>query len=322
MMARSTPPRIDGSVIVPVLDEAESVPVLISELREVLAQLPGPWEVIFVDDGSTDNTWEVLARFAEQHSAVRAIRLARNHGKSAAYMSGFRAARGKIIVTLDGDLQDDPSEIPRMLETLRAKRADLVVGWKQGRERNEPHKKAPSAVYNAIKSKLFGLNLRDSNSGFRIMQHGVADSIQLYGDQYRFIPELAHLQGFHVTQCRVRHRPRKYGQSKYGPMRFFTGLLDLLTLRFLTLYSRKPLHFFGAVSLVPFTLGVGLEMYVLAQKFLFASQFRTHMAAIVIGVLCIMVAVQLLSIGLIGEMLAAQRQGVAVQERERVGFDR
>lgn len=312
-----------GSVVIPVYNEEESVGVLHAELQRVLPTLSGEWEIVFVDDGSRDGTWKAIEALVTRSPATRAIRLHRNLGKSPAYVAGFQAARGSVIVTMDGDLQDDPRELPRLLRKMEETDADLVVGWKHGRERNEPHKKLPSAIYNAMKRRLFGLSLRDSNSGFRLMRREVAEGLQLYGDRYRFIPELAHLQGSKVIECRVRHRPRKFGTSKFGPTRFVTGALDMISLRFLTLYSRRPLHFFGGISLVPFVLGGGLELYVLAQKFLFESTFRTHMAAIVVGVLFLMVGVQLLSIGLVCEMLTAQRPVTVAQHiRERIGFDK
>ena len=306
------------SLVVPVYNEAESVVRLWEEVKDspVAEEL---LEAIFVDDGSTDGTAAAVKALAEQDSRVRLIRFSRNFGKAAAYGAAFEQARGEVIATLDGDLQDDPRGLERMLERLDAG-ADLVVGWKQNRLENEPEKALPSRVYNGIKQWLFGLRLHDSNCGIRVMRREVASSLLLYGDRHRFIPELAHLRGYRVTEARVRHRPRQFGRSKYSAGRFWTGLLDLLSVRFLTGFGTKPLHFFGTVGLVPLVLGVGLLLYVLAMK-LSGSLFQTHVAAIIVGALLVMVGIQLLATGLVCEMLAHESGRERWQVRERVGFD-
>jgi hypothetical protein len=206
---------------------------------------------------------------------------------------------------VDADLQDDPHEIPKLLGVLEAGN-DLVVGWKMQRFENEPGKTIPSRFFNALLHRTFGLKLRDSNSGFRVMRRSVAKSLDLYGDMYRFIPQLAFVKGFRVAEEGVSHRKRKYGESKYGPKRFWTGLLDLLTVRFLTRFSQKPLHFLGTIGLVPFVVGLLLEIYVLAQK-LMGDLFQSHIAAIVIGVMFMLLGFQCIVSGLLGEMLSAQR---------------
>lgn len=307
------------SIVVPVYNEKESLVEFFEEIAEALDGFAGGWEVIFIDDGSTDGSWAVLLEIARFDSRVRLVRLVRNYGKSAAYMAGFAEAHGELIATLDADLQDDPGQLSRLLRAMEQYGYDLVIGWKHGRDRNEPLKTYPSRLYNRFKGRIFGLTLRDSNSGFRLMRREVAEALDLYGDHYRFIPELAHRRGFRVGETRVKHRPRLHGQSKYGPMRFWTGLLDVASIRFVTLYAPKPLHFFGRVSLIPFGIGVALELYVLVQKFVFASTFQTHLAALIIGVMFIMIGVQLLGTGLVCEMLAAQRHGPGYHIREKVG---
>lgn len=289
------------SVIVPILNEAESLEELHRELVAALSALERPFEIIYVDDGSTDDSAAILERLGGELPHISLVRFVRNFGKSAAYMAGFNFARGEIVLTLDGDLQDDPGQIPLLLGKLN-EGYDLVIGYKQGRHKNELQKTIPSRVYNFIKNKLFDLDLRDSNSGFRVMRREVAKSLYLYGDRYRFIPELAHYRGFRVGEVGVQHRARRHGVSKYGMTRFWTGLLDLLSVRFLVTFSRKPLHFFGTMGLIPLLLGVGLEFYVLAQKLL-GSTFQQHVAAIIIGALLIMVSVQLLATGLVCEMI-------------------
>lgn len=295
------------SVVIPVYNEAGSIRLLYEELKPVMTNLAqnqkADYELIFVDDGSTDSTAAEISTLTAVDNRVRLIQLRHNLGKSAAYSAGFASIQGDFVITLDGDLQDDPKFIPKLLERLE-QGFDLVVGWKQNRLENEPAKTLSSRLFNRLKWLVFGLRLHDSNSGFRVMRRPVARSLQLHGDLYRFIPELAARQGFRVTEVPVIHRRRRFGQSKFGPGRFWTGLLDLLSVRFITGFVHKPLHFFGTIGLFPLAAGLGLELYVLIRKLL-GSRFQTHLAALIIGVLLIMVGVQLVAIGLIGEMVRA-----------------
>ena len=292
------------SVIVPAYNEAESLGELCPELVRVLEGLGEPFEVLVVDDGSFDDTPTRLADLARADARLRVMRFRRNFGKSAAYTTGFENARGETIITMDADLQDDPAELPKLLAKLDDG-FDLVVGWKQGRLENEPSKTVPSRLFNSLVHLFFGLRLHDSNSGFRTMRRTVAAGLELYGDLYRFIPELAYMRGFKVVEVDVAHRRRKYGRSKYGPIRFWTGVLDLLTVRFITGFTQKPLHFFGTAGLFPLLVGIGFEIYVLVRK-LAGDQFREHVAAIIVGVLLVVVGIQLIATGLIGEMITAQ----------------
>ncbi len=296
---------MDYSVVIPAYNEADSVEELYGEVISVLESLQASFEIVFADDGSTDGTGEKLSEIQRRDTRVRVLRFVRNVAKSAAYTAAFRATRGDVVITLDADLQDDPHEIPKLLAAL-ADGNDLVIGWKMQRFENEPGKTIPSRLFNALLHRAFGLQLRDSNSGFRAMRSTVAKSFDLYGDMYRFIPQLAFVKGFRVAEVGVAHRKRKYGESKYGPKRFWTGLLDLLTVRFLTRFSQKPLHFLGTMGLAPFVLGVLLEIYVLVQK-LMGDLFQDHIAAIVIGVMLILLGFQCIISGLLGEMLSAQR---------------
>lgn len=307
MASSDRPPRPRISAVVPAFNEVESLDPLFDEVAGVLDGLNEPWELIFVDDGSNDGTVDKMWEIADRDTRVKVVKFVRNFGKSAAYMAGFAEVEGQIVVTLDADLQDDPNEIPKLLASLRDDGWDLIVGWKQGRAGNEPHKALPSKVFNGLIALLFGLRLHDSNCGFRVMRSEVAQSLDLYGDQYRFIPEFAHVKGFRVTEQGVNHRKRKFGRSKYGPKRFWTGLLDLMTVRFITAFADRPLHFFGTLGLGPFLLGVGIETYVLVAKLL-GSTFQVHVAAIIIGVMLIVVGFQCIITGLIGEMLSAQQR--------------
>jgi glycosyltransferase involved in cell wall biosynthesis len=292
------------SVIIPAFNESESVEELHAEVTTALTSLGDDFEIIFVDDGSYDGTGAKIDALADRDRHVRAIHFLRNFGKSAAYTAGFEAATGDIVLTIDADLQDDPAQLSDLLAKLDQGN-DLVVGWKQHRLENEPSKTVPSRFFNLLVHLIFGLRLHDSNSGFRAMRRSVAASIELYGDLYRFIPELAYRKGFRVAEAGVQHRRRKHGHSKYGMTRFWTGVLDLLTVRFITGFTHKPLHFFGTVGLLPTLAGAAIEAYVLTCKFM-GDQFRTHLAALIVGVLFIMVGIQIIATGLIGEMITAQ----------------
>ena len=299
-------PRL--SVILPVYNEVGSIASLQSEVLEHMDQLGETFEIIYVDDGSTDGSDRALAEAAHACPHCRAFRMHRNRGKAAAYNLGFREARGEVLITLDADLQDDPAEIAHLLRELEAG-YDLVVGWKRGRAKNEPHKKLPSWLFNRIKGRVFGIRLRDSNSGFRVMRAEVARAIDLYAGNYRFLPELAHHQGFRVGEAPVNHRPRLHGRSKYGPSRFVAGVLDLLNVTLLASFAYRPLYFFCTIGAVPLVLGIALEVYVLAMK-LSGGRFQEHVAALIIGVMLILLGIQLLSTGLIGELvLARSRRG-------------
>jgi len=304
------------SIIIPAYNEADSLAELCKEVRDVMGSLSCVYEVIIVDDGSTDGTTDVIRELRGEFPEVRSVELIRNYGKSAAYSAGFDAAQGDVVITVDADLQDDPREIPKMLEALEGG-LELVVGWKQNRLGNEPSKATASKFFNFFLYLLFGIRLHDSNCGFRVMWRSVAMSLNLHGDFYRFIPELAHVQGYRVGEVPVQHRKRKYGRSKYGPKRFFTGLMDLITVRFVTGFKQKPLHFFGVLAVFFFTAGLGLEGYVLTMKLL-GSAFQTHLAALIVGVLLILLGVQVFVTGLVGEMLAARgRQMHYIQRPEK-----
>jgi glycosyltransferase involved in cell wall biosynthesis len=248
------------SIVIPVHNEAESLPILIGELETVFADGSlGAVEYILIDDGSRDGSWAVIERLARDNPRLRAIRFRRNFGKAAALTAGFQTALGTRVFTLDGDLQDDPAEIPRFLAKLE-EGYDVVNGWKQ--TRHDPwHKVYPSRVFNWMVSSLTGCALHDHNCGFKLYRHDVLLEVGIYGELHRFVPVLAHAKGFRVAEIVVRHRARKFGSSKYGVARFVKGLLDLLTVRFLTRFSQRPLHVLGAVGLGLFVVGVAGLLY-------------------------------------------------------------
>jgi len=242
------------SVIVPVYNEAESLRQLYTEIQAVAVQVGFTFELIFVDDGSRDNSWGMIQQLALADPAVRGIRFRRNFGKAAALTAGFQAARFPLLMMMDADLQDDPAEIPEFLARLNSG-FDVVNGWKQ--RRLDPwHKVYPSKVFNAMVSRLTGLSLHDHNCGIKLVRREVTSEIRLYGELHRFIPVLAHARGFRVSELPVHHRVRQHGVSKYGFRRFARGFLDLLTVSFLMSYRQRPQHMLGGLGLLFFGCGV------------------------------------------------------------------
>ncbi len=240
------------SVVIPAFNESESLAPLLAEFGPS-AENSGPFEFVLVDDGSRDATWPVIRSLAAADPRVRGIRLRRNFGKAAALRAGFAAARGDLVFTLDADGQDDPAEVPRFLDRL-AQGFDVVSGWK--RTRHDPwHKVGPSRVFNLLVSGLTGCRLHDHNCGYKLYRAEVLREVELYGELHRFIPVLAYARGFRVGEVEVHHRPRRFGHSKYGAARFLKGLLDLLTVRFLTRFAQRPLHVLGGIGLVLLILG-------------------------------------------------------------------
>lgn len=325
------------SLIVPVLNESPSLEKLTAEIRQTCGDAHLEYELIFVDDGSSDASWKTITQIADTDPHVRGIRFRRNFGKAAALSAGIEISRGEILFCLDADLQDDPAEIPRFLERLN-QGMDVVNGWKE--RRLDPwHKVYPSKVFNWMVSTLTGLRLHDHNCGFKCFRREVAREFRLYGELHRFIPVLAHARGFKVTEITVHHRKREFGHSKYGFNRFIKGFLDLLTVKFLTGYGQRPQHLLGAVGLGCFGLGL-LGMVYLAFIWilnnaigpLFASisgstWFTGHpigsrplLSYSVAGVL---LGAQLLSLGLLAELIVSRLGGTEdnYSIAEQVGED-
>jgi glycosyltransferase involved in cell wall biosynthesis len=292
------------SVVVPLLNEAESLAPLYAEIDAALATLeqPATAEIIFVDDGSTDGSPTILRELFEADPRVQVIQLRRNFGKSAALAAGFAAAGGDYIVTLDADLQDVPAEIPALLAPLLHDEADLVSGWKA--DRQDPLSKTlPSAIFNRVVRVVSGVPLHDFNCGFKAYRREVVEEVPLYGEMHRYIPVLAHFRGFKVAEVRVPHRARKYGHSKFGAGRFIRGFFDLLTVVFLTQYTRRPLHLFGLIGLLTFGLGFVIDAYLAFLK-LALGQPIGHRPLLTLGVLLMIVGSQFVVFGLLGEMIA------------------
>ena len=299
------------SVIVPVHDEERSVALLHDELASALDPLGEPWEVVFVDDGSTDGTFGALTRLHAAHDGVRVVRLRRNFGKAAALQAGFEAAQGEIVVTIDGDLQDDPSEIPRLLAKLD-EGFDLVSGWKTKR-RDPLSRRIPSRLFNAVTGRLSGLRLHDFNCGLKAYRAEVVRGLRIYGELHRFIPVLAHYRGFRVAELPVNHRPREHGRSRYGMERYVRGFLDLLTVTFMGRYRHRPLHLFGGLGLLLGAVGTLLLVYLTVLKL--TGEAIGQRPLLTLGVLLVVVGVQLLSLGLVSELVASHHA-------ERSGGDR
>lgn len=243
------------SAVIPVFNEEESLPALHAELVAVAVASGYDLEIIFIDDGSKDGSWQTIERLAKDDSRVKGIRFRRNFGKAAALSAGFEEARGEFVFTLDADLQDDPQEIPRFLEAMNQNGLDVVSGWKK--KRLDPwHKVGPSRVFNWLVGVLTGVRLHDHNCGFKCYRREVLGEVRIYGDLHRFVPVLAAARGWQVGEIVVNHRPRKFGRSKYGVGRIIRGFLDLLTVYFLTGFNQRPQHLLGTLGIVSFTLGL------------------------------------------------------------------
>ena len=304
------------SVIIPLLNEAESLPELSRQLESVLERVSrGRYEVLFIDDGSTDDSFRVIQDIHTRNNRFKAIRFRTNHGKSAALAIGFAESKGDIVITMDADLQDDPNEIPAMIAKLD-EGYDLVSGWK--RKRHDPwHKTIPSKLFNSVTSKMSGIRLHDFNCGLKAYRREVVNNVQVYGEMHRYIPALAHWEGFRVTEIPVLHRARQYGSSKFGVSRFLKGYLDLLTVMFTTRYIKRPLHFFGAVGSLFAIVGLITDLYLAVEWFLGRTSLSNRPLAL-FGIAMIIVGVQLISIGLIGELIVKnnlEHQRYSVRER-------
>ena len=293
------------SVIIPVFNEVESIKELYDQLKKGLEQHT-PNEIIFIDDGSSDGSVEAIKKISELDDSVIFIQFHRNYGKSAALSEGFKYANGNYVVTMDADLQDDPSEIKNLINKLE-EGYDLVSGWKK--DRKDPlSKRLPSKLFNFVTRMVTGVRIHDFNCGLKIYKKAVVKTLELYGGRHRYIPAMAGQKKFKVTEIIVNHRPRIYGETKYGGSRLFHGLFDLISILFLSKYTQSPMYFFGKIGLFTFLTGLGIEMYVLYLKYSLGDPFAKHMALLMLGILIIVIGIQFVSIGLVGEMIANSNQ--------------
>ena len=293
------------SVIIPVFNEVDSIQELHEELTRVLLAYK-PYEILFIDDGSTDGSVDVINRLSQSDPTINLIKFYRNYGKAAALAEGFKYANGDYIVTMDADMQDDPAGIPNLILKLE-EGFDLVSGWKK--DRKDPiSKRVPSKLFNLVTRLFTGVQIHDFNCGLKIYKKSVVKTLEIYGGRHRYIPALAGQKKFKVTEIVVHHRPRVHGITKYGGSRLFHGLFDLISILFLSKYTQSPLYFFGQIGLFTFLGGLGIEFYVLYLKYGMGEPFAKHMALLMLGILIIVIGIQFFSIGLVGEMIANSNQ--------------
>ncbi len=296
--------KVAISVVVPVFNERESLELLYDALKTELQKIAVPYEIIFVDDGSTDGSFAAISQLHESDSHIHAIRFRRNFGKTAALVAGFQRASGDVIFTMDADLQDDPAEMPKFLDKL-AEGYDLVSGWKY--PRHDPITKTlPSFIFNRmLVATTTGVKLHDINCGFKAYRREIIEDIKLYGELHRFIPVLAKQRGFNITEVKVLHHQRKYGKSKFGARRFLRGFLDLLTVLFLMSYLRTPLRLFGVLGLISLLAGVVVDLYIVADRYLpFGSHQPIHNRPLLfVGVMLLIFGVSFILTGLQSEMI-------------------
>jgi glycosyltransferase involved in cell wall biosynthesis len=305
MKSTDESPGYDFSLVIPCYNEQESLPELYAKITEVMTVMKMSHEIIFIDDGSTDESSRVIEELNRKDERVKLIQFITNYGKSAALAAGFSVATGRFVVTMDSDLQDDPAEIPQLLAKLESG-YDLVSGWK--RVRHDPlSKRLASKVYNFFTSIVSGIRLHDFNCGLKIYRREVVKTLRVYGELHRYLPVIAFRNGFRVTELPVKHYARKYGTSKFGVARFARGAFDLMTISFLTRYKMRPLHLFGVLGVLSFLGGFVVSLF-LAYERLFRGKFLSNRPLLFLGVLLIIVGVQFFSIGLLGEMITSLRK--------------
>lgn len=291
---------ISYSIVIPLKDEADSLPALYGELTDVLKKLSKPYEIIFIDDGSIDDSSKVISDLQKTDKNIRLITFRANFGKSLALSTGFEEAIGETIITMDADLQDDPADIPKLINKLN-EGYDLVNGWRKKRA-DTLSKRNSSILFNKGSAFLSGIRLHDFNCGLKALRKEVANDLHIYGELHRFIPILAAKKKYKVTEVYVNNRTRKYGKSKFGFGRSWKGMLDLLTAIFISDFATKPAHFFGAIGLSLFSLGFLMDLYVVFIK-ITTGTTQNKIPLLLAGILCILLGVQLLSTGLIAEMI-------------------
>ena len=315
---------MDISVIIPLYNEAESLPELSAWIARVMQENAFSYEVLMVDDGSTDESWAVVKSLAGADSHVHGISFRRNYGKSAALFCGFAKAEGDVVITMDADLQDSPDEIPALVSKIREEGYDVVSGWKQHRQDNPLTKNLPSKLYNATARRITGIKLHDMNCGLKAYRKEVVKDIEVYGEMHRYIPYLAKNAGYgKIGEIPVHHQKRKYGKSKFGMNRFVNGFLDLLSLWFLSTFGRKPMHFFGYTGIFMFLVGFVMTVWIIVAKLVHQAQgirYRavTDQPLFYLALLAVVLGVMLFLAGFIGEMIArsgSERNKYNIKER-------
>ncbi|GAA4753136.1 glycosyltransferase family 2 protein [Flavisolibacter ginsenosidimutans] len=301
---------MDISIVVPLLNEEESLPELCDWINRVCNENKYSYEIILVDDGSTDNSWNVVEELSRANTSIKGIRFQRNYGKSAALNEGFRAAQGDVVITMDADLQDSPDEIPGLRKMIVDDGFDLISGWKKVRYDNTLTKNIPSKFFNAVTSRVSKIKLHDFNCGLKAYRKKVVKSIEVYGEMHRYIPVLAKWAGFKkIGEKVVEHRKRKYGVTKFGWERFVNGFLDLLSITFVGKFSKRPMHFFGLWGTLFFLIGLGFTLYLIISKFISPEFNLTNRPVFYLALTAILIGMQLFLAGFISELIARNAPG-------------
>ena len=302
---------MDISLVIPLLNEAESLPELTAWIERVMKENNFSYEVIYVDDGSSDNSWEVIESLRTKNSSIKGIKFQRNYGKSAALNEGFRAATGEVVITMDADMQDSPDEIPELRRMIIEDKFDLVSGWKKKRYDSTIAKNIPSKLFNAVTRKVTRIKLHDFNCGLKAYRNKVIKSIEVYGEMHQFIPVLAKWSGFRkIGEKVVEHRKRKFGTSKFGMRRFVNGFLDLLSITFVGKFAKRPMHFFGLWGTLFFIIGLGISIYLTISKLLNPTGFSlTNRPGFYLSLTALILGMQLFLAGFIGELISRNAPG-------------
>ncbi|MGE5107053.1 MAG: glycosyltransferase family 2 protein [Sphingobacteriales bacterium] len=296
---------MDLSIVIPLLNEEESLPELTAWIEKVMRENNFSYEVIFVDDGSGDNSWEVIEQLRLKNSSIKGIKFQRNYGKSAALNEAFKAALGNVIITMDADLQDSPDEIPDLRKMIADDKFDLVSGWKKKRYDNTLTKNIPSKLFNAATRRMSGIKLHDFNCGLKAYNKKVIKSIEVYGEMHRYIPVLAKTAGFKkIGEKVVEHRKRKYGTTKFGWSRFVNGFLDLASITFVGKFGKRPMHFFGLWGTISFLIGLGFSIYLIVAKIIESEFSLTNRPTFYIALVAMIIGTQLFLAGFIGELIS------------------
>ena len=310
---------MDISIVIPLLNEAESLPELSAWIDRVCKENDFGYEIIFVDDGSTDNSWEIIESLRQNNLSIKGIKFQRNYGKSAALNEAFKVAHGKVVITMDADLQDSPDEIPALQKMIIDDGYDLVSGWKKKRYDNTFTKNIPSKLYNLVARKMSGIKLHDMNCGLKAYKNKVVKSIEVYSEMHRYMPVLAKWAGFKkIGEKIVEHRPRKFGVSKFGLSRFINGPLDLASILFVGRYGKKPMQFFGLIGTLFFLLGFGISMFLIVSKLLNRSYALTNSPTFYIALVVMIIGTQLFLAGFLAELVvrnATERNIYGIEEK-------
>ncbi len=295
---------MDISVVIPLLNEEESLPELEAWIRRVMEENNYSYEIVFVDDGSTDNSWHCIQKLKDGNPNIKGIRFRRNYGKSAALNEGFKIAQGDVVITMDADLQDSPDEIPELFNMIEKDGYDLVSGWKKKRYDSKVAKNIPSKFYNWSTRRMTGIKLHDFNCGLKAYRKEVVKSIEIYGEMHRYIPVIAKAAGFtHIGEKVVHHKKRKYGESKFGMSRFVRGYLDLLTITFIYKFGKRPMHLFGGLGSLMFLAGLIIGIVLAVKKFVCHAYGMTNRPLFYFALVCIIVGVQFFLAGFLAELM-------------------